>query len=49
MTQAWMGEFGSNFIHKQHISHFLHVINQGAGKFILTIHKNPFKTAAAAR
>jgi hypothetical protein len=32
----------------QLISHLLHVINQGAGKFILTTHKNLFKAAATS-
>ena len=32
----------------QDISHLLHVVNQGMGKFNLTTHTNPFKAAAAA-
>jgi len=30
-----------------HISYLLHEVNQGAVKFSLTTHTNPFKTAAA--
>jgi hypothetical protein len=32
----------------QHISYMVHVVNQGAGKFSLTTHTNPFKAAATA-
>ena len=32
----------------QHISHLLHVVNQGVGKFSLTTHTKRFRAAEAA-
>jgi hypothetical protein len=31
----------------QHISYLVHIVNQGAGKFGLTTHTNPFKAIVA--